>query len=100
YFGGTKLGVSGLIHAYKTATAEALASATVVEAYETVLLQAHFEYLQMNDMMSLVKEYDLTVKEQDFSLDCRFTMKVRKALQEEITEKLESSEGVSVKVIE
>lgn len=100
YFGGTKLGVSGLINAYKTATAEALANATVVEAYETVLLQAQFEYPQMNDVMSLVKEYDLAVKEQDFALDCRITLEVRKALQEEITEKLKTSDGVSVKVVD
>lgn len=99
YFGGTKLGVSGLINAYKTATSEALAGATIVEAFETVLLQTHFEYPHMNDVMSLVKEYDLTVKEQDFALDCRLTLEVRKALQEEITSKLETLDGVSVEVI-
>lgn len=98
YFGGTKLGVSGLINAYKTAASEALASATVLEAFETVLLQAHFEYPQMNDVMSLVKDHDLTVKQQDFALECRITLEVRKAMQEEITTKLESLESVSVEV--
>ena len=99
YFGGTKLGVSGLINAYKTATADALANAEVLEAFETVLLQARFGYPQMNDVMSLVKEYDLDVKEQDFALDCRLSFEVRRKLQNEITEKLEASEGITVEEI-
>ncbi|MDX5422514.1 MAG: YigZ family protein [Hymenobacteraceae bacterium] len=100
YFGGTKLGVSGLIHAYKTATAEALAAATIEERHETALLQVHFAYPQMNDVMSLVKEYDLGVKEQQFELDCRMTLEVRKKLQEEVSGKLEGIDGVVVEVVE
>ncbi|GAB3828790.1 IMPACT family protein [Pontibacter rugosus] len=96
YFGGTKLGVSGLINAYKVAAADALAQATIVEGHETVLLQAHYAYPQMNDVMSLVKEYDLTVKDQHFELDCRLTLEVRKSLQEEIILKLEEMEDVTV----
>lgn len=99
YFGGTKLGVSGLINAYKTSSAEALANAEIVEAYETVLLKTHFGYTQMNDVMSLVKDQDLAVKEQDFTLDCRLTLEVRTSLQEEIKEKLENITGVSVAVV-
>jgi uncharacterized YigZ family protein len=97
YFGGTKLGVSGLINAYKTATAAALASATILEAFETALLQAHFEYPQMNDVMSLVKEQDLTIKDQQFELDCRLVLEVKVSMQEEIVAKLESIDAVSVK---
>ncbi|MHA6249114.1 IMPACT family protein [Pontibacter sp. CAU 1760] len=99
YFGGTKLGVSGLIHAYKTATAEALANATVVEQHETVQLQAHYAYPQMNDVMSLVKEYDLNVLAQQFALDCRLTLEVRRSLEEEITAKLQETEGVTVTLL-
>lgn len=96
YFGGTKLGVSGLIHAYKTATAEALATASIIEKHETALLQVHFAYPQMNDVMSLVKEYELGVKDQQFELDCRMRLEVRKKLQEEVSGKLEGIEGVKV----
>lgn len=96
YFGGTKLGVSGLINAYKVATADALAQAAVVERHETALLQAHYTYPQMNEVMSLVKNYDLTVKEQHFELDCRLTLEVRRQLQEEITQKLAELDGVKV----
>ena len=100
YFGGTKLGVSGLITAYKTATADALEQATIVEKHETVLLQAHYAYPQMNDVMSLVKEYDLPVRDQQFELDCKLTLEIRKALQEEVTIKLEDIEGVKVTILE
>ena len=96
YFGGTKLGVSGLINAYKTAAADALANATVVEKHETALLQVHYAYPQMNDVMGLVKAYDLPIRDQHFELDCRLTLEVRKKLQEEVTAKLEAIAGVSV----
>jgi uncharacterized YigZ family protein len=99
YFGGTKLGVSGLVQAYKTATADALAQATIVEQHETALLEVHFAYPQMNDVMGLVKEYELGVKEQQFELDCRMTLEVRKKLQEEVSGKLEVIEGVEVDVV-
>lgn len=100
YFGGTKLGVSGLINAYKTSTAEALSNATIIEKHETALLQVHFAYPQMNDVMSLVKEYDLGVREQHFELDCRMTLEVRRKLQEEVSGKLESIDGVGVEEVE
>jgi uncharacterized YigZ family protein len=98
YFGGTKLGVSGLINAYKTATADALAEATIIEKHETVLLQVHFEYPQMNDVMSLVKEYNLDVRDQQFELSCLLIIEVRKQLQEEVTAKLGSIDGVKVEL--
>lgn len=99
YFGGTKLGVSGLINAYKVSTADALANANIVEKHETVLLQAHYAYPQMNDVMSLVKEYDLPVRDQQFELDCKLTLEVRRKLQEEITAKLHDIDGVEVSVL-
>lgn len=96
YFGGTKLGVSGLIHAYKTASAEALSAATIVEKHETALLHIHFTYPQMNDVMSLVKEYELGVKDQQFEMDCSMMLEVRRKLEQEVREKLEAVEGVVV----
>ncbi|MFD2248200.1 IMPACT family protein [Pontibacter ruber] len=100
YFGGTKLGVSGLINAYKTASAEAIANAAIVEKHEAALLQVHFQYPQMNDVMSLVKEYELAVRDQQFELDCRLTLEVRRKLQEEITAKLEDLDAVTVSEVE
>jgi uncharacterized YigZ family protein len=98
YFGGTKLGVSGLVNAYKTAASDALANAIIVEKHETVLLQVHYAYPQMNEVMALVKAYDLPVREQHFEMDCLLTLGVRRKLQEEVTTKLKDIEGVSVTV--
>jgi uncharacterized YigZ family protein len=80
YFGGVKLGVGGLIHAYKTATAEALAQAQGIERHETQLMTVQFAYEQMNDIMKVVKDLDVPVRAQDFNLDCRLTVEVRTSL--------------------
>ncbi|RNI29594.1 YigZ family protein [Rufibacter immobilis] len=80
YFGGVKLGVGGLIHAYKTATTEALEQAQVEERHETTLLTVHFGYEQMNEVMKVVKDLDLPVRQQDFNLACRLTVEVRTSL--------------------
>ncbi|KAA5539252.1 IMPACT family protein [Adhaeribacter rhizoryzae] len=88
YFGGIKLGVSGLITAYRTAAAEALKAAEKIEKVETVTLEIFFDYEQMNPIMSLIKEYKLPMLSQDFNINCRLTLSVRKNLQTEIMGKL------------
>ncbi|WP_181305710.1 YigZ family protein [Rufibacter sp. XAAS-G3-1] len=93
YFGGVKLGVGGLIHAYKTATAEALEQAQVVEGHETALLTVRFGYEQMNEIMKVVKDFDLPVKQQDFNLDCRLTLEVRTSLLAQIEGLLQKGGG-------
>ncbi|GGK65461.1 YigZ family protein [Rufibacter glacialis] len=84
YFGGTKLGVGGLIYAYKTATAEALALAEVEERHETTFITVQFGYEQMNEVMKVVKDFDLPVRQQDFNVDCRLTVEVRTGLAPQI----------------
>jgi uncharacterized YigZ family protein len=66
YFGGTKLGVSGLINAYKTAAKEAIANAVKIELPITSILEFSFPYLKMNIVMKLVKETGAIILEQDF----------------------------------
>ena len=99
YFGGTKLGVGGLIHAYKTATAEALSQAQTVEKHETSLLKIRFEYLQMNDVMSLVKEFNLPVKDQQFEISCALIVEVRNQLRETLLSRLHKIEHVSAEIL-
>jgi putative IMPACT (imprinted ancient) family translation regulator len=70
YFGGTKLGVSGLITAYKEAAAEALKSATIVEKFILKRWQIEFSYADTSLVMSLVKEFDLEILAQDFGERC------------------------------
>ncbi|MDP5120083.1 MAG: YigZ family protein, partial [Spirosomaceae bacterium] len=64
YFGGTLLGVSGLINAYKSAAIEALSTAKIIEKTVNKLIHIRFEYPQMNDIMQFVKTHDITIKEQ------------------------------------
>ncbi len=88
YFGGTKLGVGGLISAYKTAAAEAIASNEIIEEIVFEKITVDFEYPAMNEIMRVIKDYDLTIIEQDFGIKCHITVKVRAALVEEVNAKL------------
>ena len=65
YFGGTKLGTSGLIHAYKTATKDAFENAEIVEQTVNDILTLTFEYGAMNDVMRIIKDEEPKVLEQD-----------------------------------
>ena len=73
YFGGIKLGTSGLIVAYKAAAAEAIAAATVIEKTVDETVTFLFEYPFMNDVMRVVKEEEPEILEQSYDMDCRMT---------------------------
>ena len=88
YFGGVKLGVPGLIRAYRTATQDALANAAVVEKVAGQVFTVQFGYLQMNDVMKVLKEMGLTPLRQDFDLDCRLEVRVRLGQIEEFQKQL------------
>lgn len=70
YFGGTKLGVPGLINAYKTAASQALDQATVLELEVMCRLKIQFEYPELDQVMKLIKKYQITILEQHMALDC------------------------------
>ncbi|MBD8487214.1 YigZ family protein [Echinicola sp. CAU 1574] len=84
YFGGTKLGVGGLITAYKTAAAEAIEANEIITDIVTKTLKFQFEYLDMNDVMKLIKDYDLQIKKQDFDNICHLHLSIREALLDEV----------------
>jgi uncharacterized YigZ family protein len=84
YFGGTKLGVSGLINAYKTATSQALAQAQVIEKIIQAECIVSFDYVWMNAVMKLVKEYEMEIISQQFAERCEITLSVRRSLLEEV----------------
>ncbi|HEY8401386.1 MAG TPA: YigZ family protein [Cytophagaceae bacterium] len=94
YFGGTKLGVSGLINAYKTAAADALANATVIEKLVTEKIRVHFDYPQTNEIMKALKETQAEFIHQDFSANCTILFSVRKNLKDIVVDKLEKAGGV------
>lgn len=78
YFGGTKLGVPGLVNAYREAAADALTNNTIIEEFEKIVTSLKFEYIKMNDVMKVVKDFDLKVLEQQFDLDCNIILEFNK----------------------
>ena len=89
YFGGILLGTSGLTNAYKQATADVLSNAlTVVKIIETPI-EINFDYTAMNDLMLVLKEFELEIIESHFDLSCRVKIMVRKELTAVILSKLE-----------
>ncbi|PKP12358.1 MAG: YigZ family protein [Bacteroidetes bacterium HGW-Bacteroidetes-3] len=78
YFGGTKLGVGGLITAYKTTAKLILDEATIVDKTVNVNFQLIFEYQDMDKVMRIVKENNLEILEQKMNLNCTFLIEVRK----------------------
>ena len=78
YFGGTKLGVGGLITAYKTTSKLVLDEATVVQKTIDVFYKLNFEYKDLNKVMRIIKENSLTIVQQKMELECEYTIAVRK----------------------
>jgi len=99
YFGGTLLGVPGLIHAYKTATEIALDEAEVITSHLFNIYELVFSYVQMNDVMRIVKEMELPVTEQQFNMECRMAVEVRTTLVERFVSRCEQVEGLVVKLM-
>lgn len=98
YFGGIKLGTSGLTNAYKQATIEAIANATIEERTVDVTLNVAFEYPQMNDIMRVVKDLTPEVLKQDFGLECSLLLKIRQCEAYELKSRLEKIRGVSIEM--
>lgn len=94
YFGGTLLGVPGLINAYKTATQEAIANALVVEKTVNDIYEVEFEYLQMNDVMRVIKDENITILNQQFDNNCVIKLEVRKTQVNSVLGKFEKIEGL------
>lgn len=76
YFGGTKLGVGGLIAAYKAAAEDALSNASTVEEEVRLRMEWSFPYENTNEVMRLVKEFDLKLVQQQFDTACRLSVQV------------------------
>ena len=92
YFGGIKLGVPGLIRSYKNATADAIANAEIVEKIAGEFFTVTFDYLQMNDVMKVLKEMNITPISQNFDLTCKMDVKVRLTQIEQFYESLKNTQ--------
>lgn len=93
YFGGIKLGTSGLIVAYKAAAAEALSHARVVEKTVDEEVTVLFEYPFMNDVMRIVKEEEPAIVAQNYDMDCSMTLRIRRSLMEKLRTRLSKVES-------
>ena len=94
YFGGIKLGVSGLIHAYREATIDVLSNAVIVEKTVNKQLRIRFSYLVMNDVMKVIKEINPMVIERNFELECEILLEIRQKDMLTLHFRLEQIESV------
>ncbi|SMO44680.1 IMPACT family protein [Solitalea koreensis] len=96
YFGGTLLGVPGLINAYKQATIETLQTAEIVNRTVNDIYRIDFEYLQMNDVMKVLKDEDVNIMNQFFDNACSIEFELKKSSVNKIVSKLEALKEVKV----
>ena len=91
YFGGTLLGVPGLINAYKTAAENALGNAAVIEKTVDDVCTVEFDYVKMNDVMKVIKDDNLAILKQASDNTCSIQIAVRKTLVNKVISKLENA---------
>ena len=91
YFGGVKLGTSGLIVAYRTAAAEAIAAATIEERQVEATYDFSFEYPLMTSVMKVVRDMNARILEQSYDMDCRMSVSIRKGLLDELKTRIQKA---------
>ncbi len=96
YFGGTLLGVSGLINAYKLAAADALHKATIVEHHVLFEYEITFGFEQMNEVMKLLKENNCKITAQQFDNNCSITFHLRKGVTEKVEQQIQQIKGIKL----
>ena len=99
YFGGTLLGVPGLINAYKSATVDALNNASIIDQTLNSLYRISFDYRQMNQVMKIIKDEDLKIYNQEFDISCSLEAEIRQSAVNRITGKLKKVEGLNLHFI-
>ncbi len=88
YFGGIELGTSGLIVAYRSAAADAIINADVIECTVDEDITVIFEYPYLNSIMRIVKEDSPVIVQQKFEMDCKMTLRIRKGEAERLKQRL------------
>jgi uncharacterized YigZ family protein len=99
YFGGTKLGVPGLINAYKTAASDSIEKAKIIEKTDDVIIDVFFEYPQMNDVMHIAKEENVNQLEHDFQVNCRLRFSIRRSLKDQVLDKFKLIHQIDFKEV-
>lgn len=96
YFGGTKLGIPGLINAYKTAAADALNNAQIIEKNVNQKLSFTFDYPVMNDIMRMTKDEDIKIIKQEFLESCFLELDIKISKFDKLREKLKQIKSVQI----
>lgn len=94
YFGGILLGTSGLINAYKTSAYDVINSAEIITKIVEKSFVATCDYQTVNDVMKIIKEYNLELVKSEYNLDCSFTFKVRTSLIDTVSKKFSNLDFV------
>ena len=97
YFGGVKLGVGGLITAYRAAAADALENISIEKRFVKEIYEVAFQYPQMNEVMRLVKDKSLEVVNQDFQIDCKLIFAIRKSQADAIVAAFKKNHELTIK---
>lgn len=96
YFGGIKLGTSGLIVAYREAAMDAIKDNEIIECLVEEDIRINFEYPFLNEVMRIVKEEEVTVISQYFDLDCDMTLRIRQSAISRLTARLLKVESIRI----
>jgi putative IMPACT (imprinted ancient) family translation regulator len=99
YFGGVKLGVSGLINAYKTTAQMTLEASTIITERITKNIKVSFDYANINTVMRIIKEKNLNIVNKKMELDCEITISVRLQEIPIVLETFESHYGIKAKML-
>ena len=99
YFGGILLGASGLANAYKTAARDAIDHATIIEKTINVRYRLLFQYETTNDVMRILKEFDLKPENQHFELDCTLEADVRQSESVRFYDRVSELRTVKIEVV-
>lgn len=100
YFGGIKLGIPGLIRAYKTSSADAIANAVTVTKIAARQYRVRFGYMSMNSVMKIFKDMGLEQKNQRFDMECSIDTGVRLSLEDDFLERIRDTEGCEAYMLE
>lgn len=100
YFGGVKLGVPGLINAYRNAAQDAIQNAEIIEKIVEDYFELRYDYLMMNDVMKIIKEEPLDVVSQKFDNLCSVVFRTRQSESEKIRERFEKLDEVEIQFLQ
>ncbi|MDR2563758.1 MAG: IMPACT family protein [Prevotellaceae bacterium] len=96
YFGGIKLGVSGLINAYRTAAADAIANAEIIEQEVKDTLTLKYSYDDMNPIMKIIKDMQAEIVEQNFDSECYIKLRIRAGKTQELKSRLSNVDSITL----